>query len=307
MWFFSFLTSTRKKKTTKKQTPQHFCVRTVLLLKRTSTYQCEPVYVCPHTRVRVRVHLCVHSPPSGHPSLALSLPRDHVPPEAVLGRVQHLGPLETGGGPRVQADGGTGRDQGCQAACGDARLPEGPRGPRRFLHLLDPGCPPSPGDVGAARPWPAGPLGAVCLSVLSSHGPGSCNLGSVSPMPSGSQTVLLRASRPRALSAYAACCPPAPGEGRQVRPSAGPHHSGPWKPCSGKDAGETRLKRHRRADPRLSGAVARPSGDAAGHVLRVLAGGESPCRSWGMITSSLVSHHSLFKPQACLLIRRGSL
>lgn len=147
------------------------------------------------------------------------------------------------GGPRVQADGGTGGDQGCRAACGDARLPDSPSGPRRFLHLAGPYVPP-PAPIfrgcGCCRASAWGPLGAVCLSVLSSR--------------------------------------------RQ-----------------------TRLKRRRRADPRLSGAVARPSGDATGHILWVLAGGASPCRSWGMITPSLVSHHSSFKPQACLLIRRGSL
>lgn len=146
------------------------------------------------------------------------------------------------GGPRVQADGGTGGDQGCRAACGDARLPDSPSGPRRFLHLAGPYVPPpalSSRDAGAAGPRPGGPSG-------------------------------------RSVSA---CSP----------------------------AAARRLKRRRRADPRLSGAVARPSGDATGHILWVLAGGASPCRSWGMITPSLVSHHSSFKPQACLLIRRGSL
>lgn len=85
------------------------------------------------------------------------------------------------GGPRVQADEGTGGVQGCPAACGDARLPDGPRGPCRFLHLPGPWVPPSPGDPGAAGPRPAGLPGAVCLSVLSSRGPGSRTLGSLSP------------------------------------------------------------------------------------------------------------------------------
>ena len=102
-------------------------------------------------------------PPSGHPSLARSL--FHVtrhPPEAVLGRVQCSGPLETGrGAPRVQPDAGTGKDQGCRAVCRDSRLPDGPSGPRRFLHLAGPWVPPiSPGDPGAAGPRPAGPRGA---------------------------------------------------------------------------------------------------------------------------------------------------
>ena len=146
------------------------------------------------------------------------------------------------GGPRVQADGGTGGDQGCRAACGDARLPDSPSGPRRFLHLAGPYVPP-PAPVfrgrGCCRASAWGPLGAVCLSVLSSR---------------RQTTQKAPAGRP---PTEWGCCPPL---GRRYRPH--------------------------------------PMG---------LGGGASPCRSWGMITPSLVSHHSLFKPQACLLIRRGSL
>ena len=115
---------------------------------------CVCTTVCVHTCVHVRVHLCVHSPPSGHPSLALPLAHDQAPPGALPGRVQHPGPLGTGwGAPRVQPDAGTGKDQGCQAACSDARLPDGPRGPRRFLHLAGPWVPPHPVSRGPGCCW----------------------------------------------------------------------------------------------------------------------------------------------------------